>query len=182
MGHAFSLDDRLIRVPLVVAGPWSPPPDRLVSLVDLPRLLADAVGLDDHPWRDRTGEDVAVAQLDAPCAPDDPVAVEALDSLGLGLDALPRLVRSFTCATDGRLKLFRDGSSETIVDLEADPMEEEPEMVGRVHELRHGPALQRLRTALDEAAAVERNAGPGQLNMTIDDPELEKKMRLLGYL
>ena len=66
LGHAFSLDDRLIRVPLVTAGPATLPTDDVMSLTRLPRFLAEAAGVDDHPFDDGLPDGVAVAQLDAP--------------------------------------------------------------------------------------------------------------------
>ena len=43
LGHAFWLDDRLIRVPLVISGPAGTDQPDVVSLADIPRLLADAI-------------------------------------------------------------------------------------------------------------------------------------------
>ena len=41
MGHAFSLDQRLLHVPLVIAGPGAPADDPgIVSLAALPRMIA----------------------------------------------------------------------------------------------------------------------------------------------
>ena len=62
VGHAFSLDDRLIRVPFVDGRPASPL-DARARLADLPRVLADALGLDDHPWqRPRRGAAVSAGR------------------------------------------------------------------------------------------------------------------------
>lgn len=49
--HAMSLDERLVRVPLIMAGPGVPDrfPD-LVSLADIPAVLASVLGITDHPW------------------------------------------------------------------------------------------------------------------------------------
>src|SRR5687768_16946117 len=66
LGHAFSLDDRLIRVPLVSAGPSPLPTDSVMSLTRLPRFIAAAAGIDAHPFDDGLPDGVAVAQLDAP--------------------------------------------------------------------------------------------------------------------
>jgi arylsulfatase A-like enzyme len=42
IAHGFSLDQRLINVPLVMAGPGAPDPARLLSLAELPRIVAAA--------------------------------------------------------------------------------------------------------------------------------------------
>ena len=51
IGHGMSLDNRLIQVPFVVAGPGAENIE-LTSLVDLPREIARACGIANHPWRD----------------------------------------------------------------------------------------------------------------------------------
>ena len=68
MGHAFSLDQRLLRVPFVIAGPGAPAEDPgVVSLASLPRMIAEAIGSDAHPWADGLPPDgVAVAQFEPP--------------------------------------------------------------------------------------------------------------------
>jgi arylsulfatase A-like enzyme len=182
MGHGYSLDQRLIRVPFLTVGPMHLEHDRIVSLTDVPRLVAGAIGLDEHPWQGDPHFDVAVAQLDSPCAPDDPYALEALREFDLPATALTRMVRSMTCATDGRLKLFREAGDERIVDLVEDPLENAPVPVGRAHELRHGEVLTRLRAALDAAAALEGERGTSGGPLRIDDPTLEAQLQLLGYL
>jgi arylsulfatase A-like enzyme len=180
LGHGYSLDERLLRVPFVVAGPCAPDPDRLTTLMDVPRMLADAIGLDEHPWHDDIRLDVAVAQLDPPCDPADPTVIDALHQFGLTEAVLPRMVRSLSCATDGRLKLFREGSRDTIVDLEEDPLESASVPVGRAHEVRHGEALVRLRSALD-AAELQETQPQRDGVLRIGDPDLERQLKLLGY-
>ena len=123
IGHAFSLDDRLIRVPFVASGPVDLPLGRVVSIADVPRFLAHAGGVDDHPWGDPLSGEVAVAQFDAPAVAGDPNVAEALRVWGLGADAGRHLVTSFTCATDGDVKLVRRGEHEEVFDLAADPLE-----------------------------------------------------------
>jgi arylsulfatase A-like enzyme len=49
LSHALSLDNRLLHVPFIAAGPGAGGRD-LHSLAGLPRFLADAAGLADHPW------------------------------------------------------------------------------------------------------------------------------------
>jgi arylsulfatase A-like enzyme len=75
MGHALSLDDRLIRVPFVVTGPASPLPAPRASLIDVPAWLAGSAGLTDHPFTEGDGDrQVAVAQFDAASQPDNQIA------------------------------------------------------------------------------------------------------------
>ena len=65
--------------------------------------------------------------------------------------AIERMTDSFTCATDGRLKLFRHRTGDWIIDLEADPLEESADRVDSVIEERFGSRLESLRAALDRA-------------------------------
>ena len=177
MGHAFSLDDRLIKVPLVAAGPGADRIGTVRSLVELPRVIAEVVGIDEHPWESSSTGDIAVAQLDAPCEPDDEVGIAAVAAAGLGPEAHTKMVTPLACATDGRSKLVRHGHDrELLYDLVADPLEE------------HGRAptggdavVRRLRAALDQAAASEvaprRSTSDGE-----DVDDLRARMELLGYL
>jgi arylsulfatase A-like enzyme len=190
IGHAFSLDDRLIRVPLVLAGPGAPAGAALgtgngpglVSLVDLPRLLAEATGLDDHPWGDRVGghDGVAVAQLDPLAPPDDPRLRKAADDWDVGDEGVRRMSSALTCATDGRLKLLRRGDEDVLYDLAADPFELVPRPAD-------GSVPAGLRHALDEAAG-EPVAGPTpppappEPGDDAERADLERRMRLMGYL
>jgi arylsulfatase A-like enzyme len=82
LGHAYSLDERLLHVPLIASGPGLP--DDVTSLTEVPRMIADAVELDDHPWPREAGE-IAVAQFDPPGKDDDEGrAREALHPPGRG--------------------------------------------------------------------------------------------------
>jgi len=128
MAHSFSLDNRLIHVPLIVSGPDAlPDPDRVWSLVELPRLIAELTGLTDHPWNDSVGvPGTAVAQLDPPVRADDPVAEDIAKRWHLDDPGRARLTSAFACATDGRLKLIRREGEESLIDLEDDPLELDP--------------------------------------------------------
>ena len=88
MGHAFSLDQRLLHVPLVIAGPGAPGADPgVVSLAALPRMIASALGSDAHPWADGLPPDgVAVAQFEPPAPAERP-------ALGTGVRRLGRRPR-----------------------------------------------------------------------------------------
>src|SRR3954453_959338 len=182
LGHAFSLDDRLIRVPLISSTPLAGSTD-VLSLRDLPRLLATAVGLDDHPW-EGSGEPsgVAVAQLDPLAPADDPRVTEYVERSALDERGALRFTTGAVVAPDGRRKLLRRGGTDVLFDLVEDPME-----------LRGAP-LDRLgaRDVGDLVAAVDAAEEPhpgGSLpgagtTAAASDEEvarIDEQMRLLGY-
>jgi arylsulfatase A-like enzyme len=176
IAHGGSLDDRMLWVPLVVAGagvgPSAPP---LMSLNRLPQMIGDLVGID-HPWQERDDDGIAIAQYDGPVLLGDPSA-SFLDGLQTTPDRIRRLTQRHTCATDGKLKLVRSQEGTTVYDLEADLMEIDPQPIGRYPAERIAP----LQQALDKAQGEERDETvEGEApNMTAD---LEERMRLLGYL
>lgn len=181
LGHAFSLDDRLIHVPLVIGGPLDlDPGDDPVSLVELPHLLGNALGID-HPWERPAWTATPVAQFDAPGHPDDQRVLDAVRAWGLGEDAVRRMCTSFTCATDGRRKLVRRDGHDLVLDLGTDPLEQRPVAVDPAR----SPDLAALQAALDAAEAEERPAihdtAPSGVSAA-ETARLEEQMRLLGYL
>lgn len=181
MGHALSLDERLLGVPFVAAGPGSDAFDGMASLAELPARIATAVGLESHPWDPaELPQGVAVAQFDGLVAHDDPRARTAVDEWGLGEEAVARLTTSLTIATDGKLKLQRRGDIEELFDLEADPLELEARSPAGAN-----GAVAALRAALDHPGATTVRA-PEQVAAEADGDEemdkLEAQMRLLGYL
>jgi arylsulfatase A-like enzyme len=186
MGHAFSLDDRLIRVPFVVSGPVDLPENRVLSVADVPRLLAHVAALDDHPWGDQLSGEVAVAQFDAPVVAGDPAVADMLRIWDLGPDTARHLVTSFACATDGQLKLVRRGDDEEILDLASDPLELTPLPASAAGAAGYEQRLRPLRQALDRAEAAERPPAmvtePSKELPPEDVTALEDQMRLLGYL
>jgi hypothetical protein len=99
--------------------------------------------------------------------------------------AVWRMTTSNTAATDGTLKLVREGDEDWLYDLLADPLEESPTHVdGRVA-AEHGARFDALRNAVDAAHTV----GPITRSLVeattagADVPaDLEDRMRLLGYL
>ncbi|HUR76483.1 MAG TPA: sulfatase [Acidimicrobiales bacterium] len=193
LGHAFSLDDRLIRVPLVTAGPAALPTTPVMSLTRLPRFIAEAVGIDTHPFEDGLPDGVAVAQLDAPGDGDHArcVATTSRWDLPDGGAAAARLGTSMVCATDGRLKLVRPHGTgaraaglpeELLVDLELDPEEVRPAAPTADQERGHGVALRTLRQALDVATADERPKTPPAARAGEQDEALAEQLRHLGYL
>jgi len=105
IGHALSLDERLLRVPLIAAGPGAEHLEDLRSLAELPTRVAQAAGLEHHPWQDRgLPAGMAVAQFDPPS---DPIRGYQPWSPS-GTSATMRRMRSsarptpITCAVDGR--------------------------------------------------------------------------------
>jgi hypothetical protein len=186
MGHAYSLDERLIRVPCAAAGPGSDRVGEISSLATLPAAIARAVELDGHPWVDPSPDGIAVAQFDAPVDPGDPRAHRALEAWGLGEEALPRITTDFACATDGRYKLIRRepaGSiQEEVLDLRSDPLEAHPLGVDSVPD---PDVIERLRAALE--ASVEGGVAPAPPDDAVEIPPeereaLEQRMQLLGYM
>ena len=187
MGHAFSLDQRLLRVPLVIAGPGAPAADPgVVSLAALPRMIAEAIGADAHPWADGLPPDgVAVAQFEPPAPADDPRWGPAFKEWGVDPEtAAERVGRPLIAATDGRRKLQRRGEREEFYDLADDPLELAPRAVGPDDE----ETAAALRAALDHPAATASApppaptaGGPPEISDR-ERAELEDRMRLLGYM
>lgn len=175
IGHAFSLDDRLTRVPFVAAGPGAPAEMR--SLVELPRVVARAAGIDGAPWNEPLPE-AAVSQFDAPVDVGDP----RVESVGAGEwrlspDAAERLTTSFECAAEGGLKLIRRQGRYELVDRSSDPLEAEPRAVtgedaprNLVAALAHPAAGTAVSTTAPTAASPE------------ELEQIEHQMRTLGYL
>jgi len=183
IGHSFSLDQRLIHVPWIMAGPGVRPLDRVTSLAEMPELVADAVDLDEHPWHESRPQDVAVSQYDRLTDMTDPRMAEIKEQYGFTDDEIGWFTTDGTSATDGMLKLIREKNSERAYDLHADPLEASP--LPRTDD----PGLARLRAALDEA---ERQRPiirppidapqPGRPDDARENAELEERLRLLGYI
>lgn len=176
LAHAYSLDDRLTRVPFVAAGPGVP--DGVRSLAELPAVIARAADLETDPWRERDLPGAAVAQFDPPGSPSDPRVVEALERWGVGETGRARAATPLTIATDGRRKLQRRGGIEELFDLEQDPLE-----------VRPGPpvgeGVDALRAALDHPVATAVAPTAPSAAPAADAAELaalEERMKLLGYL
>jgi arylsulfatase A-like enzyme len=181
IGHAFSLDNRLIHVPCVVAGPGADGAD-INSLAELPALIA-AAALDEHPWDDGPPPGVGIAQFDPPCAPGDPRVDEVVERWGLGEEAATRFTTPLTCAVAGDLKLLMRGEAEEVYDLGQDPLELRPLAPDAV--AARETAVAPLREALRHPAVTARRAATAAGAPDAPDEELrdiEERMRLLGYM
>ena len=184
LGHGFALNETLVNVPLVMAGPGAPAPDGAFSLASLPRLLATVAGLDAHPYdEDELTLGVAVSQYDALGPPDHPRVRDFAERWELDEAAVGRLTASFTSVTDGRRKLVqRDDDEPLLYDLEHDPGEREP--------LGPAPADSRFAELADilehPAVAADRRGIPtvtaAQVPASAELAALERQMKLLGYL
>lgn len=184
IAHALSLDDRLIHVPLVAAGPGAPT-NSIQSLANVPRVLAHAAGLEDHPWTDGPHAGAGVAQFDPPLDPDDPEAHAKLVAGGLGEDAFGLFTTPQSCAVANGLKLLRRGEREELYEFDGDPLETQPHRPDDLSGRRDEVAA--LRRALDQPAmATGRAVGDTQTTTTSPSDEerrdLEERMRLLGYM
>ena len=183
--HGLSLDNRLIHVPFVVAGPGAEGV-RLTSLAELPRIVAEVAELPDHPWHDGPPAGIGVAQFDPPTeGPDDPRARAAAERWGLGDEARLRFGTPLTCAVTGDLKLLRRGDREELYDLRLDPLETSPltpdSLPDRANELAvlraalEHPSVTATRAAGASAAAA---GAPSEDELS----EIEERMKLLGYM
>jgi arylsulfatase A-like enzyme len=176
LGHAYSLDERLLHVPFIASGPNAP--QGIKSLVELPRVVAEAAGLESHPW-DREPVEVAVAQFDSPGERDDPRKLDAIKAWGAGPETLDNLNAIMECATRGSTKLLRRDGELWLLDLASDPLEERPRKVERAD----APA--ELLAALDGQPAGPVVAPAADTAAPASDEELariEEQMRTLGYL
>lgn len=184
LAHAFSLDDRLLRVPLVAAGPGAERLTGLRSVGELPRALVEIAGIADHPYVAQDLPPVAVAQFDPPVAPPDhPRTAHAIADWGLDEEGVARLVSPLAAAADSDLKLIVRNGVEAFFDLAHDPLEERPLGEGEMDTA----AAQNLRDALAHPAATAAftawsDAEDPPAAAPQDLADLEDRMRLLGYL
>lgn len=181
IGHVFSVDDRLIRVPFIVSGPAAMLPGPRFSQVDLAAWLAASCGLPESPWPAAVDREVAVAQFIAPGDPGDPRAAAVAHMWGLGELAVDRLTTSLHCATNGRRKLLRRGDRDELIDLDTDPLEVSPRTVGAGEDGQFGAELTSLRAALEQTA-VQPGAVATPARAAPPPADLEAQMKLLGYL
>jgi arylsulfatase A-like enzyme len=183
--HGLSLDERLLRVPLIAAGPGAAEFSGTRSLVELPARIATAAGLEEHPWSDGLVAGLPVAQWDPFELPESRIA-ELVDQWQLGEAAVRRLTSPLTCAVSGRFKLVRgdEHSEELLYDLDADPLELAPLREEGAMAARAGGELALLRATVNHPAVQakgEVTVEPDVLS-TDEAEDIERKMRLLGYL
>jgi arylsulfatase A-like enzyme len=182
IAHGFSVDQRLIHVPLVMAGPGTVDTDEVFSLAELPRLIAEAAGLQDHPWTARElPAGVAVAQHDPMGVPSDPRVRDFAERWQVDERGVEQLTSSLTGVTDGRRKLVVRNGVERFFDLERDPGETAPLEPA----IANGSAS--LRAALEHPSVTATDDGPGQPGAPEAPSEeelaaLEQQMKLLGYM
>ncbi len=194
IGHAFSLDDRLIRVPFVSSHPDLLGGSGAQSLADVPGALATLAGVDDHPYAEvGTTTGIAVAELQRLLEPSDPRVEETcarwqLDDWGREL-----LTTSAWCATDGRYKLLCREDKEVLFDLEVDPLETAPVALGQDRSGPHAGVVTGLRKVGEETigrrwdvpGVAPLHAGDADPRSQVSPEELdaiEAQMRRLGYL
>jgi arylsulfatase A-like enzyme len=186
IGHGFSLDERLIHAPFVVAGPGADQLRGVRSFTELPGRLAIIAEVADHPYDPADVPPIPVAQFDPPVpARDDPRTDAAIAQWGLDDVAAARLTTSLTAAVDGDVKLVAQGETEAFYDLAADPLESapvpveqvDPAAVARLREvLRHETSSAEDVRLPDGAASAPPTPTPKEL------ADIEDHLRTLGYL
>jgi arylsulfatase A-like enzyme len=188
LAHILSVDDRLLRVPLIVAGPGASEFDQTLSLLQLPAQIATVAGLEAHPWDRSLPADCAVAQWD-PLAPSThPRVAEVIADWKLDEQGIRRLTSPFTCAVSDRFKLVRgdDVTDEELYDLESDPLELSPVKGGDAMVARAGgERIATLRAAVNDAAVQATAEVSAVESDTLPDDEvaeIERRMRLMGYM
>jgi arylsulfatase A-like enzyme len=186
LAHAYSLDDRLLRLPLVAAGPGAETVAGARSLAELPALVAAAAGVAAHPYGGDQVPPLPVAQFDPPVPPpSDPRTQLAIERWSLDDEAVARMCGTILAVTDGRLKLVLEGDQERFYDLGADRLELRPLRAGEVGD---ASAVERLRAVLDHPALATVDPPSADAPAPAPDPsadelaDLEERMRTLGYL
>jgi arylsulfatase A-like enzyme len=185
MGHGLSLDDRLLRVPLVVSGPGFEEFQGMLSLVEMPARIARVAGIQDHPWPTGLPAGLPVAQWDP-----FELAPEQLQQLirdwELDEGQTARLTSPLTCAVAGELKLVRGSRAqdESLFDLAADPLELAPIRGAEALAARAGSALPTLREAVNHplVQATARVSPEVEEVSAGEMAEIERRMRLMGYM
>ncbi len=185
IAHGLSLDNRLIKVPFVFAGPAarSAVP---TSLAGLPRFVAESAGISEHPWAaDELPAGIGIAQHDPPVEPTDPRVESVLRGVWRFDDEAVRLLTTpLTCAVSGNRKLLVNGERELWIDLEKDPLELSPSEAVSAPEADR-ERLSALRAALAHPAMTASRpfrAGAMSTAKAAETADLEERMRLLGYL
>jgi arylsulfatase A-like enzyme len=176
LGHVAALDDRLVQVPLAAAGPGAPAlGSRVTSLDELPRVIASAAGIADHPYGRPDNGEVAVAQYESAWN-HLRRASEVTQRYPL-TDEQQRALRSpAVLATDGRVWLVRTRSEERVWTSVGE--ESQPDGSRATDgSLRH------LREALDRAGAEPAGrVAPAAGVSPEEEAEIESRLHELGYL
>ncbi len=185
MGHGLSLDDRLLRIPLIVSGPGFEEFQGMRSLVEMPARIGRAAGVDDGPWPEGLPAGLPVAQWD-PFQLTAERLEEVMRDWDLDERDAARLTSPLTCAVSGRLKLVRGARAgdESLFDLDADPLELAPISGEQAIAARAGPALGPLREAVNHPlvqATVEVSSQAEEVSAD-EMAEIERRMRLMGYM
>jgi arylsulfatase A-like enzyme len=183
LGHAFSLDDRLVRVPFVVSGLDSTGDGKPIGLTSLPAMIADAVGVP-HPYDavDRSG--IVVAEVDGVASAGDERVAKAVRDWGLGAAAADLMTSDATSAANGTFKVVRRAGIESVYNLHTDPLELHPVDAATLPADERS-AVAALRRAVDEAPTAAPSAAhiePDAAAVGVDAHHLAEQMRLLGYL
>jgi arylsulfatase A-like enzyme len=182
IAHGFSVDQRLIHVPLILAGPGAGPWPEPFSLADMPAMIAPAAGLSDHPWQQREmPPGIVVSEYDQLGTPEDPRIRGFAARWQLDEAAVGKLTPTLTCATDGKLKLVNRHGSEQLFDVSTDPLE--------VHPLDPASAnggLDGLRQAIENSQGAQRATAIADNSPPTASPDeleaIERQMKLLGYM
>ena len=173
IGHVISMSDRLLRIPLIFSSPVEIGHDGPVSLAELPRLLAGALGIAEHPWHDDVlPGGIAVSQVAGQVLlPEKETLVRAW---GVPHEAIRLMASPITSATDGRLKLVRDDRGERLYEPAADPSESHP--------IDRPSDATRLRAAIDHVESLTPAEAAPAPSASDEAAELEERLRQLGYI
>ncbi len=184
IAHGFSVDERLVHVPLLLMGPGADQvdPDEVFSLGSLPRIVAQAAGLRDHPYLAELPEGMAIAQYDPMASLDDERVQSFMHTYNVPEADATRVSTGFTCVTDGHLKLTISDDGEQLYDLDRDPEETAP--LDPSHASLDADALRRALE--DPANGVALSSPPASSTPPAASPEelaaIEQQMKLLGYM
>lgn len=188
LGHAIGVWERLIRVPLIGAGPGWPPGStggEQSSLVELPRMIAEATGVSEHPWEESpVPRGIAVAQCDGFSALAPHAAEKLIEAWRLWPRAREELFLQRSCIVDGVLKLVSERGTVRLHDVASDPLERSdvgaarPEDRDRLAGVLAGvDAASEAWLAPAASPATHAPAPEGK-----EAAELEERLRLLGYI